>query len=155
MKSYIKIHLLLGFFCILVLVSPGIFSQGDENLKSMFVEAESFFLFEEYKDALPLYQRLLQSDPENFNLNYKIGICYLNDIYQYQKSLSYLETAVKGISPESKTNSFKEKKAPPYSVLNPETNSDSDSLKSKGARWVSAKVQINQITKKMRKLGED
>ena len=50
---------------------------------------------------------------------------------------------------------IKEKKAPPYSVLNPETNSDSDSLKSKGARWVSAKVQINQITKKMRKLGED
>ena len=27
-----------------------------------------------------------------------------------------------------------EKKAPPYSVLNPLTNSDSDSLKSKGAR---------------------
>lgn len=48
-----------------------------------------------------------------------------------------------------------EKKAPPYSVLNPETSSDSDSLKSKGARWVSAKVQINQIVKKIRKLGED
>jgi hypothetical protein len=29
-------------------------------------------------------------------------------------------------------------------VLKPETNSDSDSLKSKGARWVSAKTQINQ-----------
>lgn len=28
-------------------------------------------------------------------------------------------------------------------MLNPETNSDSDSLKSKGARWVSAKVQIS------------
>lgn len=40
---------------------------------------------------------------------------------------------------------MKAKYAPEYSVLNPETNSDSDSLKSKGARWVSAKVQINQI----------
>ncbi len=29
---------------------------------------------------------------------------------------------------------MKEKNAPPYSVLNPLTNSDSDSLKSKGAR---------------------
>ena len=54
----------------------------------MFVEAESYFLFEEYKDALPLYQRILQADPENFNINYKIGICYLNDIYQVQKSIS-------------------------------------------------------------------
>jgi tetratricopeptide (TPR) repeat protein len=113
MKSYKKISLFLCFLSIMVAVSPGIFSQGDENVKSMFVEAESYFLFEEYRDALPLYQRMLQSDPENFNLNYKIGICYLNDIYQVQKSLSYLETAVRGISPESKTNSFKEKKAPP------------------------------------------
>jgi len=40
-------------------------------------------------------------------------------------------------------------------VLNPETNSDSDSLKSKGARWVSAKVQINQTGKKKRKINED
>lgn len=36
----------------------------------------------------------------------------------------------------------KEKEAPEYSVLKPETSSDSASLKSKGARWVSAKVQI-------------
>lgn len=42
------------------------------------------------------------------------------------------------------------KYAPEYSVLNPETNSDSDSLKSKGARWVSAKIQTNQ-TGKIRK----
>lgn len=40
-------------------------------------------------------------------------------------------------------------------MLNPETNSDSDSLKSKGARWVSAKVQINQTGKKKRKINED
>ncbi len=79
----------------------------------MFVEAESYFLFEEYKDALPLYQRILQTDPENFNINYKIGICYLNDVYQVQKSIQYLEKAVTGIDANSKTNSFKEKKAPP------------------------------------------
>jgi len=43
---------------------------------------------------------------------------------------------------------IKAKLAPEYSVLKPETNSDSDSLKSKGARWVSAKVQINHRGKK-------
>ena len=32
-----------------------------------------------------------------------------------------------------------------YSVLNPETNSDSPSAKSKGVRLVSAKVVVNQM----------
>lgn len=32
-----------------------------------------------------------------------------------------------------------------YSVLNPETNSDSPSAKSNGVRFVSAKVVVNQI----------
>lgn len=43
---------------------------------------------------------------------------------------------------------MKAKFAPAYSVLKPDTSSDSDSLKSKGARWVSARVQIIQIGKK-------
>ena len=33
----------------------------------------------------------------------------------------------------------------PYSMLNPDTNSDSPSAKSKGVRFVSAKQEINQI----------
>lgn len=35
-----------------------------------------------------------------------------------------------------------------YSVLNPETNSDSPSAKSKGVRFVSAKVVVNQTRKR-------
>lgn len=34
---------------------------------------------------------------------------------------------------------------PAYSTLNPETNSDSPSVRSKGARLVSARVEINHI----------
>jgi hypothetical protein len=36
-----------------------------------------------------------------------------------------------------------------YSVLNPETNSLSPSTKSKGARFVSASVVVNQIRKRI------
>ncbi|MFO7370126.1 MAG: tetratricopeptide repeat protein [Bacteroidales bacterium] len=89
------------------------YPQGEERLKAVFVEAESYFLFEEFRDALPLYQRILVADPDNFNINYKIGICYLNDVYQVQKSISYLEKAVTGISSSSKPTSFKERQAPP------------------------------------------
>lgn len=35
-----------------------------------------------------------------------------------------------------------------YSVLNPETNSDSPSAKSNGVRLVSARVVINQVTRR-------
>ena len=37
---------------------------------------------------------------------------------------------------------------PPYSILNPETNSDSPSAKSKGARLVSASALMNHIINK-------
>lgn len=37
-------------------------------------------------------------------------------------------------------------KPPLYSILNPDTNSDSPSAKSKGVRFVSAKFVINHVT---------
>jgi hypothetical protein len=49
---------------------------------------------------------------------------------------------------------IKAKYMPEYSVLKPETNSDSASLKSKGARWVSARAQINQTGKMIRQIKE-
>lgn len=41
----------------------------------------------------------------------------------------------------------KANKPPENSTLNPETNSDSPSVKSKGARLVSANVEVNHIKK--------
>jgi len=41
----------------------------------------------------------------------------------------------------------KAKRAPPYSILNPETSSDSPSARSKGARLVSARQVVNQNAK--------
>jgi len=32
-----------------------------------------------------------------------------------------------------------------YSILNPDTNSDSPSAKSKGVQWVSAKIDVIQV----------
>ena len=114
MRPNLKFNLILLLLTVFFVIAPHtIYSQGEGKTRDMFVEAESYFLFEEFKDALPLYQRILQADPENFNINFKIGICYLNDIYQVQKSISYLEKAVNGTNPASKTGSFKERFAPP------------------------------------------
>jgi len=100
-------------FLSILFQSVRIFSQEKDDLKEWFVEAESYFLFEEYKDALPLYQKILRVDPENYNVTYKIGICYLNDIYQKEKSISYLEKAIANINYSYRINTYKERLAPP------------------------------------------
>ena len=82
------------------------------DLKETFLEAESYFLFEEYNEALPLYLRLRRADPDNDDINYKIGICFLNDPYQKEKSIRYLELASQNVNPKYKENNFKETTAP-------------------------------------------
>ena len=79
-------------------------------MKKIFAKAESYYLYEEYELANQLY--LLLDTPDNLNIKYKIGNCYLNIPGEKEKSITYLEDAVKTASYDSKTTSFKEKKAP-------------------------------------------
>ncbi|HNW57355.1 MAG TPA: hypothetical protein PLR88_08240 [Bacteroidales bacterium] len=79
-------------------------------MKSIFAQAEAYYLYEEYELANQLYLLLESSD--NMNIKYKIGACYLNIPGEKEKSIQYLEEAVKTASYDSKTESFKEKKAP-------------------------------------------
>src|SRR4030043_190909 len=51
-----------------MIISFSLYSQGEPNYREMFLEAESYFLFEEYNEALPLYLRLNEKFPENENI---------------------------------------------------------------------------------------
>ena len=103
---FLGVFFFLGFTCLQ--------AQSDErSLRNLFIEAETYFLFEEYKDALPLYQQIYREESTNYNVAYKIGICYLNDRYNKEKSINYLKKAAENINPDCKPNSFKEKMAPP------------------------------------------
>jgi hypothetical protein len=85
-------------------------AQSNVEKRKIFAEAESCILFEEYELANPLY--LLLDKPDNFNIQYKIGTCYLNIPGEKSKAIPYLESAVKHASYEAKTNRYREKKAP-------------------------------------------
>lgn len=89
-----------------------LYPQAQPDYREMFLEAESEFLFEEYNEARPIYLRLINAFPENDNYNYKIGVCYLNDPYEKEKAIDYLEKAVQNINPDYKDNNFKETAAP-------------------------------------------
>ncbi len=100
----------------LLINSTIITAQSRREVKDMFYEAESWLLFEEYKDALPLYMNLLNMYPENYNYKYRIGICYLNIPGEKEKALPYLEDAVKHINTQYREGRFSETEAP-YDAL--------------------------------------
>jgi len=79
---------------------------------------------------------------ERKNKNTKIKIKKINELNLKKSILKIIEK--KTIFAYSAIK-IKANFAPPYSTLNPETNSDSPSAKSKGARLVSATQQIKHI----------
>lgn len=88
------------------------FAQKESYFKRVFVDAEYYLLYEEYRDALPLYQEILRTYPENCNIYYRIGQCYLNIVGEKNKSIGYFEKAILNVTDKYKEGYFSENKAP-------------------------------------------
>jgi outer membrane protein OmpA-like peptidoglycan-associated protein len=103
------------FAFILLLQIPLVAQEKDQaELKEYFLDAEYFFAEEEYPDALYDYLEVYNNGyKDNANINYRIGVCYLNIPGQKDKSINYLLEAAKGISAKFKESSFNQKTAPP------------------------------------------
>ena len=101
---------------ILAVFTVSLAGQSRSELREMFVSAEGDLLFEDYAEALPKYLSLLQIYPENYNLYFRIGQCYLNTPGEKDKAIAWLETAVQNINPGYRAGKFNEKGAP-YDAL--------------------------------------
>lgn len=101
---------------IILIFSNNLFAQSRAENRMNFHEAESWILFEDYREALPIYQELLNQYPENSNYKYRIGQCYLNIPGEKEKAIFFLEEAVKNINPDYRGNNFRETGAP-YDAL--------------------------------------
>src|SRR5450759_5003830 len=95
MKRLVLLTWLLATF-----INSDLIYQKKENMRNNFYDAESWILFEAYKDALPLYQQLLKNYPDNSNFKYRIGQCYMNITGEKIRAVSYLEDDVKKIDPK-------------------------------------------------------
>ncbi|HOF20129.1 MAG TPA: tetratricopeptide repeat protein [Bacteroidales bacterium] len=103
----------LPFIIFLILInSSNLVSQSRTSNRINFREAESWILFEDYREALPIYQELLKLYPDNSNFKYRIGQCYLNLPGEKEKAIAYLEEAADNINPDYKEKNFREKGAP-------------------------------------------
>lgn len=72
---------------------PGISQISDKRYTDDMQEINEYLLASEYSDALPILQKLERDGYLNSNISYKLGICYLNSVFDKARSISYLEKA--------------------------------------------------------------
>jgi hypothetical protein len=106
------------FVCLLMsaVFSLWLCAQENESLQTTFLEAEYFLMNEDYSDALSGYLQIYEKMPDNSNIAYCIGLCYLNITGKKNLAVSYLEAASKNISAMHKEGSLNEVTAP-YDAL--------------------------------------
>jgi hypothetical protein len=108
-KEILRFWLLL----LTLVIFPAVTSaQSSKEVKSMFAQAEAYALYGDYELANPLYLTIASFVPDNSNILYKIGECYLNIPDEKSKAIEFLEKAVKNSNLEAKTDQLKEKRAP-------------------------------------------
>jgi|WetSurMetagenome_2_1015567.scaffolds.fasta_scaffold00219_25 hypothetical protein len=86
-------------------------SKSEVN-KNIWLQAESYYLYNEYELANPMYLMLDELNKGNANIKYKIGNCYLNIGDEKLKSIPFLESAVKNASYNAKSDLLTETRAP-------------------------------------------
>ena len=68
--AYISLFMIFCF--------PSAFPQDKSEFKKIFLDGEYLMMTEEYREALVYYDELLKLDPENANLHFLTGACYLS-----------------------------------------------------------------------------
>lgn len=106
MKKLSLFLLLLGF-----LLSP---SFGQQNLSpaETFQDAEFFFSGGEYEEALYLFSMLGEKFPDNYNLQFRIGMSLLNIPGRETEAIPHFEKAVESTTLKYKEKDFGIKSAP-------------------------------------------
>lgn len=98
---------------ILVWLSTSVsFAQNKSQMRDFFIKAESHYLYGEYEKANEIYMVLNQMMPENANIQYKIGNCYLQIPHEKTKAIPYLQSAITNAEYGAKITRFNEKRAP-------------------------------------------
>jgi hypothetical protein len=86
--------------------------SAQDSFKAKFLEANTLIEEKQYNIALQKWLSLLIERPENHNINYKIGLCYLHSANEKVKSLPYLLKASNSISKRYDPFSSAEDKSP-------------------------------------------
>jgi hypothetical protein len=106
----------IAFLLVTALFTASLYSQATKQLQNSFLEAEFFFMNEDYSDAINYYLQIYSELPDNANIAFRIGVCYLNMPGKKDISLKYLEAAVKDMSAKHREGTLTQTSAP-YDAL--------------------------------------
>lgn len=105
------------FILLFVFSTSLLITNAQETFNQKFLEANTLMEENQYNVALPIWLGLQLEQPTNFNLNYKVGVCYIHSTNDKNKALKYLVTAVQNTSSNYNPFSTSEKKAPAKSYF--------------------------------------
>lgn len=114
MKQLYPIKILVILAALLTISASG--TAQDSNRREFiraFQNADMYFYYDEnYLNAASLYEPLVESHPDNYNLAAKLGICYLNLDGKKDEALKLLKVASKGVVSSAKEYKQTGEKAP-------------------------------------------
>ena len=89
-----------------------VIANAQESFNQKFLEANTLMEENQYNVALPIWLQLQSVQPDNFNINYKVGVCYIYSANEKKKALDYLVKAVQNSTNNYDPFSASEKKSP-------------------------------------------
>ena len=119
LKSLILPHMLKKWFVLALLAANFCMVFGQEYIdqRETFFDAEYYYGYDDYQEAVFHYVKLYNFQKFNASLNYKIGVCYLNIIGSKTKAIPYLENAIRNTTKRYRPKSYRAKKAPKEAFL--------------------------------------
>ena len=105
----------LTWSLVFLAVTLSFFSANAQKdpIRDEFLDAEFFLAEEDYNEALFAFLKVYNAgNQENANINYRIGICYINIPGEKHQAIPYLEKAVENTSSSYKEGSYRELSAP-------------------------------------------
>ncbi|RPH33673.1 MAG: hypothetical protein EHM93_04220 [Bacteroidales bacterium] len=106
--NFIKLNTVI----LLLIASLALQGQTKKELEELYKDANSYYYFEDYEEALALFLQVYNKYPENYNLCFRIGVCYLNIPGYKHQSIPYLEKAATNTKRNYNEQSVLETKAP-------------------------------------------
>jgi hypothetical protein len=103
-------------FLSIFLVYP-VFSQVEDDLDVALEDGDFFFLDEDYQEAIFYYLKLVDTDRMNENIQYKIGVCYLNIPGEEHNAIPFLEKAIQNTAGKYRERFSDETRAPAHAYF--------------------------------------
>ncbi len=96
----------LLFFFFFASVFSGFSQKKDTTVTELISLADERMTNENFEEAVLLYRRILVFEPENADVAFKVGFCYLNSCGERKKSIPFFEKSVALQQSKKKSSSY-------------------------------------------------